>query len=344
MIFSFVQKQNYKTQVVSINFLGEDVLVNSHLFLSFSSMHGYAIDCRFDQFEILSIFLRNLGDTGSPVFQWYGDRWQQVGLVSTDEHCGWTNNLPIYTRIVSYYDWIRSVVNSCPEGSSGPTTTTTRLPPVTYRCDNTSTCGCGPDPVLLTPARIVGGEPALDHSWPMIISLRAGDPDAHVCGGTILSESYILTAAHCIPRSAIISPENLSIAAGMTNLSDVHQIRRVVDQVHVHPEYRGSLDGFRHDIAVLHLKEHLPTESNPLLTRTCIHRIPSSIASTDYIKNGARVTVVGWGTVRRGSLQPSPILRQVELYAIDNANPICVSQITQADIQFCAGFNFGGRG
>ena len=307
-------------------------------------MYWYAVDCRVDRIDLLFIFVSNVGDTGSPIFQWYGDRWQHVGLVSSDEHCGRTNKLPVYTRLVSYYDWIRSVVSSCPEGPPKVTTTTTRLPPVSYECDRASTCGCGSIPVLLTPARVVGGEPALDHSWPMLISLRTDNSDDHACGGTILSDSYVLTAAHCIPKSAILSPGNLTVVAGLTNLSDIQQIRRVVDRAYVHPRYLGPSDGFRHDIAVLHLKGPLPPGSNALLTKTCIHRISPPNASTNYITNGTRLTIVGWGTIRHGDFEPSPVLRQVELYAIDNANPTCVSQITQADIQFCAGIFFGGRG
>lgn len=55
-------------------------------------------------------------------------------------------------------------------------------------------------------SRIVGGEEARPHSWPWQVSLWCRYVDVeeqrrsegHRCGGTIISNKWIVTAAHCV--------------------------------------------------------------------------------------------------------------------------------------------------
>jgi len=55
--------------------------------------------------------------------------------------------------------------------------------------------GCGIEGPLAQEDRIVGGVEAVEHTWPWQVALFIDD--AWFCGGSIISENYVLTAAHC---------------------------------------------------------------------------------------------------------------------------------------------------
>ncbi len=63
-----------------------------------------------------------------------------------------------------------------------------------YPCDPNAQCGCSLKPASLT--RIVGGEEAGDGTWGWAVLLNIGN--GGLCGGSIISDSWIITAAHCL--------------------------------------------------------------------------------------------------------------------------------------------------
>jgi len=52
------------------------------------------------------------GDSGGPIFQWTGQYWEQVGIVSYGEGCAKPNKPGVYTRISYYYDWINDILKN----------------------------------------------------------------------------------------------------------------------------------------------------------------------------------------------------------------------------------------
>ena len=62
---------------------------------------------------------------------------------------------------------------------------------------------CGKRSLKIPSLRIVGGRPAKDGEFPWQVSIQVKNQSGsgnyiHSCGGIILSENTILTAAHCL--------------------------------------------------------------------------------------------------------------------------------------------------
>ncbi|CAF3322035.1 unnamed protein product, partial [Rotaria sp. Silwood2] len=268
------------------------------------------------------------GDNGGPIMEWKGNHWEQVGILSRTELSEATG-LALYTRLAYYSAWIKSIIN-------------TSRPPVIYRCDRISTCGCGQNNVALFPSRIIGGVDAVEGSWPMIASLRLPD-ESHRCGGTLLSESFILTAAHCFDELSMSIRMNITVAIGMTNRSDPKQIIHKINQIYIHPNYSNQHLEHHHDIALLRVETPVVYTNNPRLTKSCIHRINPLSSIIAHPKNGSRLAVIGWGVLRSETTFIPQMLQQVEVYTIDNDHLTCSNSIYDPQVQFCAGILEGGK-
>ena len=214
-----------------------------------------------------------------------------------------------------------------------------------YRCDRELTsCGCGyQDADNL--ARIINGQDARAYSWSMIVSLRLDNPSKHACGGTILSEYFILTAAHCITQEALKNPSIVSVYAGINYLNERNAVIRRADQIHVHANWSGSTSEASNDIALIHLSRPLDLSTNPYLSRTCLPRIESSKKYTAYPPNGTLLMAVGWGLIESESPDKPQVLQQITLDSIHHEHPKCAELIQHPLLQFCSALfqGIGGK-
>lgn len=96
------------------------------------------------------------------------------------------------------------------------------------------------------PEAIVGGQPAKLGEFPHQVSLR--EDGSHICGGSIIAPTKILTAAHCVEGT--LSLRSLKIATGTTQLNggELHSVAKIV----MHPEYSDRVeDAWKNDVAVI---------------------------------------------------------------------------------------------
>lgn len=54
--------------------------------------------------------MSSIGDSGGPIFQWSGQYWEQVGIVSYGDGCAQPGLPGVYTRLSFYYHWIEEIL------------------------------------------------------------------------------------------------------------------------------------------------------------------------------------------------------------------------------------------
>ena len=208
--------------------------------------------------------------------------------------------------------------------------------PTTYKCNSTLACGCAKASAIVN-ARIVGGEAVPNRAWGWIVSLQAFR--THMCGATLISSQYAVTAAHCVDEF-VDYPSILSILADTNSLispmsSDAQ--RRTVTNIIIHPDY--DKEQLTNDIAILQFFP-LTISSNSSLTYICLPGI-----NEDPFQVSSDVVAIGWGFTYQDSGVRSNSLRQVTLQVYSSTSTSCInSKIRDINTQFCAGNIAGGKG
>ena len=142
--------------------------------------------------------------------------------------------------------------------------------------------------------RVIGGEPVPNGKYEFVTALldktRAGTTyDKQFCGGTLIDNNSVLTAAHCVEG---VTAVQLQVAVGRTELnSDQGQIRNV-SAIQRHPRYTTSEVTFRYDAAVLQLSSPV-TGIQPV-------KLPPTTQNA-YENPGRSLTVAGWGNIKKQS-------------------------------------------
>ncbi|CAF2109736.1 unnamed protein product [Rotaria magnacalcarata] len=176
--------------------------------------------------------------------------------------------------------------------------------------------------------KIINGVEARPNSWPWLVSIGiqyrgstgVWQNRTHVCGGTLIDTTHVLTAGHCVEqkiddRFVPLSSTHPSLESFFilrigvhdiraTQLPDIYRARRIS----THENFISST--FENDIAIIRLDR--PVVVSDYASPICL---PAS-----NVAPGRKVTVAGWGTVSETARVHSNVLRQANINVLPTSN------------------------
>ncbi|MEE6487204.1 hypothetical protein FKM82_014831 [Ascaphus truei] len=196
-------------------------------------------------------------------------------------------------------------------------------------CDDGSdekSCNCGTQPALQKANRIVGGSDASKGEFPWQVSLR--ENNEHFCGATIISESWLVSAAHCF--NDFQDPAVWVAFLGTTSLSgsDSSTVKAPIKHIVKHPSYNP--DTADYDVAVLELET--PLTFNKYTQPICLP------ASTHIFPVDKSCIITGWGYLKEDNLVKPEVLQKATVALLNQAlcNSLYSNVVT--DRMLCAGY------
>lgn len=162
---------------------------------------------------------------------------------------------------------------------------------------------------------IIGGEVVSHPLQEAPFFVRVNDD----CGGSLIDDSFVLTAAHCVSeeKSAVIQ--------------DLSGTKIKSRKITIHPLFKTQKKGIAYDFALIELPSRLNAQVITL--------------GTDELKPGQMLTSYGFGRISTTTSEMSKVLRKLDepfvASSISNMPDSYNGMITES--MFTAGFSDGGK-
>lgn len=200
--------------------------------------------------------------------------------------------------------------------------------------------------------RIVGGRKTEPGEFPFQVRLNIRSRrGSGICGGVILNERYILTAAHCMTAcvsqyltTATIETTGVHATIGDHSIkSNDGEVEIDIEKIIPHERYDAcNFYANDHDIALIKtatpIEYRFTSDGYGSINRPCM-----PLGKELIYKEGESVIVSGWGVTRENSGSLSNILRyvQVPIVNISKCQETYGNRVTNDHV--CAGYQSGGR-
>lgn len=137
--------------------------------------------------------------------------------------------------------------------------------------------------------RIVGGDESYPGKWPWLVAFHGGPAEVFFCAGVLISEWWVLTAAHCIGKKSNTTGWILNLGVTRRTSTPLFVRQRRVVKLIKHPGFQMSIDNYySDDIALVLLDEKV--DFDEFLRPVCL---PAN--SSVQLKPGTECIVIGWG-------------------------------------------------
>jgi secreted trypsin-like serine protease len=178
-----------------------------------------------------------------------------------------------------------------------------------------------------TNERIFNGSEAPLNAFPWMVSVRFNllNTLKSDCGGAILSDIFLLTAASCFQGFTILTQYS-TVTAGIHNFinrSETTEQKRIISHIIVHPDY--SPQNFVNDLALVRVTQPFDFSSSSVSS--------ISLSNLTSIENMDLVTI-GWGILNQ--LKPNISAANLQQVTVRENVECTKNKAINSTIQICA--------